>query len=59
MSDAKKAPDPRWLEAEEARDFGFETEILEGIDVGETVAVNPKDEMPEGTQVQPVALPTK
>lgn len=41
------------------RDFGFETEILAGINVGDTVAVNPKDEMPDGTQVQPVALPTK
>ncbi len=39
------------------RDFGLETEILAGIDVREKVAVNPRDEMPEGTQVQPVALP--
>ncbi len=41
------------------RDFGLETEILAGVDVKERVAVNPRDEMPEGTRVQPVALPTK
>jgi len=41
------------------RDFGLETEILAGIDVREKVAVNPRDEMPEGTRVQPVALPSK
>jgi RND family efflux transporter MFP subunit len=41
------------------RDFGFETEILAGIEVGEKIAVNPRDEMPDGTQVQPAAVPTR
>jgi RND family efflux transporter MFP subunit len=41
------------------RDFGSETEVLAGIDPGETVVINPRDELPEGTVVQPVALPTK
>lgn len=41
------------------RDFGLETEILVGVDVGERVAVNPRDELPEGTRVKPVAMPTK
>jgi RND family efflux transporter MFP subunit len=41
------------------RDFGSETEVLAGIEPGETVVVNPRDELPEGTVVQPVALPAK
>jgi RND family efflux transporter MFP subunit len=41
------------------RDFGSETEVLAGIDAGETVVVNPRDELPEGTVVQPVASPTE
>ena len=41
------------------RDFGLETEILAGVDVGERVAVNPRDELPEGAKVKPVALPVK
>jgi RND family efflux transporter MFP subunit len=41
------------------RDFGFETEILVGVDVGETIVVNPKDELPEGTILEPVSLPQK
>ena len=41
------------------RDFGSETEVLVGIDAGETVVVNPRDELPEGIVVEPVAMPTK
>ena len=41
------------------RDFGSETEVLAGIDPGETVIVNPRDDLPEGTVVEPVAQPTK
>jgi hypothetical protein len=41
------------------RDFGSETEVLVGIDSGETVVVNPRDDLPEGTVVQRVAMPTK
>ena len=41
------------------RDFGMETEVLAGIDPGETVVVNPSDDLPEGTVVEPVAGPSK
>jgi RND family efflux transporter MFP subunit len=41
------------------RDFGSETEVLAGIDPGETVVINPGDGLSEGTVVQPVALATK
>ena len=41
------------------RDFGMETEVLAGIDPGETVVVNPSDDLSEGTVVEPVAQPTK
>jgi RND family efflux transporter MFP subunit len=41
------------------RDFGSETEVLAGIDPGETIVVNLTDELPDGTVVQPVAIPTK
>jgi RND family efflux transporter MFP subunit len=41
------------------RDFGSETEVLVGIDVGETIVVNPRDELAEGTVVEPVAVPAK
>ena len=41
------------------RDFGSETEVLAGIDPGETVVINPGDGLSEGTVVQPVAQPTK
>jgi RND family efflux transporter MFP subunit len=41
------------------RDFGSETEVLAGIDPGETIILNLTDELPVGTVVQPVAVPTK
>jgi RND family efflux transporter MFP subunit len=41
------------------RDFGMETEVLAGIDRGETVVVNPSDDLSEGTLVEPVAQPVK
>jgi hypothetical protein len=41
------------------RDFGNETEVLAGIQPGETVVVHPMDQLPEGAVVQPVALSTK
>jgi RND family efflux transporter MFP subunit len=41
------------------RDFGMETEVLAGIDPGETVVVNPSDDLSEGTVVEPVAQPIK
>ena len=41
------------------RDFGAEVEVLGGLNAGETVVVHPGDALPEGTVVQPVALPAK
>ncbi len=41
------------------RDFGLETEILAGIDIKDRIAVNPRDEMPEGTKIEPVTQPAK
>ena len=41
------------------RDFGMETEILAGIAPGETVIVNPGDDLSEGTAVDPVASQMK
>jgi RND family efflux transporter MFP subunit len=41
------------------RGFGMETEVLSGLEPGETVVVNPSDDLSEGTVVEPVAQPTK
>jgi multidrug efflux pump subunit AcrA (membrane-fusion protein) len=41
------------------RDFGIETEVVSGVEAGETVVVHPGDDLPEGTQVQPLDVATK
>jgi RND family efflux transporter MFP subunit len=41
------------------RDFGIETEVVSGVEAGETVVVHPGDDLPEGTQVEPLETPTK
>jgi RND family efflux transporter MFP subunit len=41
------------------RDFGDEIEVLSGLNAGDTVAVHPGDDLPEGTTVEPVPMPTK
>jgi RND family efflux transporter MFP subunit len=41
------------------RDFGAEIQVLEGLKPGETVVVRSGDDLPEGTAVEPVPLPTK
>ena len=41
------------------RDYGAEVEVLAGLKEGEQVVVHPGDDIPEGTVVEPVALPTK
>ena len=41
------------------RDFGMESEVLAGLDPGETVVVNPSDDLSDGTVVEPVAQPSK
>jgi RND family efflux transporter MFP subunit len=41
------------------RDFGSETEVVAGLEAGETVVVHPGDDLPEGIEIEPVDLPTK
>jgi RND family efflux transporter MFP subunit len=40
------------------RDYGAEVEVVAGLQDGETVVVHPGDDLPEGTVVEPVPLPT-
>jgi RND family efflux transporter MFP subunit len=40
------------------RDFGAEIQVIAGLNAGETVVVHPGDDLPEGTAVEPVPLPT-
>jgi RND family efflux transporter MFP subunit len=39
------------------RDFGNETEVVAGLEPDETVVVHPGDDVPEGTEIEPVDLP--
>jgi hypothetical protein len=41
------------------RDYGAEIEVTAGLNAGEQVVVHPGDDLPGGTAVQPVSLPTK
>ncbi len=41
------------------RDYGAEVEVTVGLNPGETVAVHPGDDLPDGTVVEPVPTPTK
>jgi RND family efflux transporter MFP subunit len=41
------------------RDFGSETEVAVGLEAGQTVVVHPGDDLPEGSQVEPLDVPTK
>src|SRR5262245_26413256 len=41
------------------RDYGATVEVVAGLHPGETVAVHPGDDLPEGTVVEPVPQPTK
>lgn len=41
------------------RDWGAEVEVNIGLSPGETVAVHPGDDLPEGTVVDPVSQPAK
>jgi len=41
------------------RDYGATVEVLSGLNAGETVAIHPGDDLPEGTVVDPVPQPTK
>jgi RND family efflux transporter MFP subunit len=48
-----------YRKVELGRDFGSEIQVLGGLSAGETVIIHPGDELPEGTAVEPVPLPTK
>jgi RND family efflux transporter MFP subunit len=48
----------RYRTVELGRDYGAEVEVLSGLNDGDTVVVHPGDALPEGTVVDPVALPT-
>jgi RND family efflux transporter MFP subunit len=39
------------------RDYGAEVEVVAGVQEGETVVVHPGDDLPDGTTVEPVAVP--
>jgi RND family efflux transporter MFP subunit len=41
------------------RDFGTETEVAIGLEAGQMVVVHPGDDLPEGSQVEPLDVPTK
>jgi hypothetical protein len=41
------------------RDFGDELEVLSGLDAGDTVAVHPGDDLPEGAVVEPITPSAK
>jgi RND family efflux transporter MFP subunit len=49
----------RYRKVQLGRDFGSEIQILAGLSASETVVVHPGDDLPEGTAVEPVPLPTK
>ncbi len=41
------------------RDFGTETEVVTGLDAGQTVVIHPGDDLPEGAELDPMTSPTK
>ena len=41
------------------RDFGTETEVVAGLDAGQTVVIHPGDDLPEGAELDPISPPTK
>jgi multidrug efflux pump subunit AcrA (membrane-fusion protein) len=41
------------------RDYGATVEVTSGLNPGDTVAVHPGDDLPEGTVVEPVPQQTK
>ncbi len=49
----------RYRNVQLGRDFGHETEVMAGLEPGETVVVHPGDDLPEGSEIEPVDLPVK
>ena len=49
----------RYRPVQLGRDYGAAVEVTVGLNPGETVAVHPGDDLPEGTVIDPVPQPTK
>jgi RND family efflux transporter MFP subunit len=49
----------QYREVQLGRDYGAEVQVLSGLKEGEQVVVHPGDDLPDGTVVEPVPLPTK
>jgi len=49
----------QYRHVELGRDYGAEVQVVAGLKEGEQVVVNPGDDLPEGTIVEPVPLLTK
>lgn len=47
----------RYRTVQLGRDYGAEVEVAAGLNPGDTVAVHPGDDLPEGTVVEPVPQP--
>jgi multidrug efflux pump subunit AcrA (membrane-fusion protein) len=47
----------RYRTVQLGRDYGATVEVTNGLGPGETVAVHPGDDLPEGTVVEPVTQP--
>jgi RND family efflux transporter MFP subunit len=47
----------RYRKLQLGRDYGAEIEVTKGLKVGEPVLVHPGDDLPEGTVVEPMAMP--
>ncbi len=41
------------------RDYGSETEVVAGLEAGQTVVIHPGDDLPEGAELDPISPPTK
>jgi RND family efflux transporter MFP subunit len=49
----------RYREVHLGRDYGAEIQIVAGLKEGEQVVIHPGDDLPEGTEVEPVTLTAK
>jgi non-ribosomal peptide synthetase component E (peptide arylation enzyme) len=45
----------RYVHIQLGRDYGAQIEVSAGLKPGETIIVHPGDDLPEGTEVEPVA----
>jgi membrane fusion protein, multidrug efflux system len=49
----------RYREVQLGRDYGAEIQIVAGLKEGQQVVIHPGDDLPEGTEVEPVTLTAK